>query len=111
MGAKKLYILDLTSVKERDDNEFDLLTTIESVADGMISSPMYGKGLELMMKLPHIIISSNYLLDYELLSMDRWKVYEIKKDDTLGEENEIFHNPEKRKEIFKKQDEKREKRI
>jgi hypothetical protein len=28
--------------------------------------------------------------------MDRWKVYEIKKDDTLGEENEIFHNPEKR---------------
>jgi hypothetical protein len=63
MGAKKLYILDLTSVKERDDNEFDLLTTIESVSDGMISSPMYGKGLELMMKLPHIIISSNYLLD------------------------------------------------
>lgn len=49
-----------------------------------------------MMKLQHIIISSNYLLDYELLRMDRWKVYEITQDGTLGRENEIFHNPKKR---------------
>jgi hypothetical protein len=47
---------------------------------------MYGKGASLLMKPPHIVITSNYLLDYELLSMYRWRVYEIKRDGTLGAE-------------------------
>ena len=38
---------------------------------------MYGSGRTLLMEPPHIIVSSNYNLDYNLLSEDRWEVYEI----------------------------------
>lgn len=111
MGPKKLYILDLTRTKGRDDSEYDLMSALESVADGMVFSPMYGKAASLLMEPPHILITSNYLLDYELLSMDRWRVYEIEKDGTLGKENEIFQNPEKRKEILRRQYQKQQERM
>jgi hypothetical protein len=111
MGPKKMYILDLTRSKGRDDNEYDLMSVLESIVDGMVSSPMYGKGLTLLMEPPHIMITSNYLLDYELLSLDRWKVYEIKKDGTLGKENEIFQNKERRKEILRRQLKKLQERL
>lgn len=110
MGAKRMYILDLTRTKGRDDSEYDLRSCLESIADGMITSPMYGKAASLLMEPPHILITSRYLLDYELLSMDRWRVYEILPDGRLGKENEIFQNPQKRKEILRKQIEKQEER-
>lgn len=111
MGTKKMYILDLTRTKGKNDNEEDLMSVLESIADGMVSSMMYGKGETLLMEPPHVMITSNYLLDYELLSMDRWKVYEILPDGTLGKENEIFHHKEKRQEILEKQYEKTQERI
>lgn len=111
MGTKKMYILDLTRTKGRDDSEFDLMSALESVVDGMIVSPMYGRAATLLMEPPHILITSNYLLDYELLSMDRWRVYEIKKNGTLGIENEIFKYPEKRKDILRQQNQKRLERL
>jgi hypothetical protein len=77
----------------------------------MVFSSMYGKAASLIMEPPHILITSNYLLDYELLSMDRWRVYEIKSDGTLGIQNEIFERPEKRKEILRKQYQKLQERI
>jgi hypothetical protein len=42
------------------------------------------------MEPPHVLITSKYALDYTLLSLDRWKVYEIKENGTLGTENEIL---------------------
>lgn len=111
MGPKKLYILDLTRTKGSSDSEEDLMSALESTKNGMIFSPMYGKGRTLLMEPPHIIITSNYLLDYELISKDRWKVYELKQDGSLGKENEIFTNPSKRKEILKRQHKKLLERI
>lgn len=111
MGAKKMYLLDLTRTKGKADSEDDLMSTLESIADGMVFSPMYGKAASLLMEPPHILITSNYLLDYELLSMDRWRVYEINADGTLGIENEIFQRPQKRQEILKKQYEKLQERL
>jgi hypothetical protein len=111
MGPKKLYLLNLARAKGRDDRKFDLMASLENVIDGMIISPMYGKAAKLLMEPPHILITSNYLLDYELLSMDRWKVYELQKDGSLGPKNEIFRNPEKRKEILRKQYERNKRRL
>lgn len=89
-GKKKMYILDLTRTKGRGDSEHDLLSVLESIVDGMVFSPMYGKSETLLMAPPHVLITSNYALDYTLLSLDRWKVYQIKEDGTLGKENEIL---------------------
>jgi hypothetical protein len=111
MGPKKMYFLDLTRTKGRDDSEHDLMSALESIANGLVFSPMYGKGTSLLMEPPHIMMTSNYLLEYELLSLDRWRVYEIKEDGTLGRENEIFQNPSKRKEILRQQNKKTQQRI
>lgn len=89
-GEKKMYILDLTRTKGKGDSEHGLLSVLESIVDGMIYSPMYGKSETLLMAPPHVLITSNYALDYTLLSLDRWKVYEIKENGTLGKENEIL---------------------
>jgi hypothetical protein len=88
--GKKMYILDLTRTKGKGDREHDLLSVLESIVDGMIYSPRYGKYETLLMEPPHVLITSNYALDYTLLSLDRWKVYEIKENGTLGKENEIL---------------------
>ena len=103
-GPKKMYILDLTRTKGKEDSEHDLLSVIESIVDGMIYSPMYGKHETLLMEPPHVLITSNYALNYTLLSLDRWKVYEIKENGNLGKENEILQKiiEEKKRRITNK---------
>lgn len=59
-----MYILDLTRTRGKNDSEDDLMSSLESIVDGMVFSPMYGKGATLLMELLHILITSNYLLDY-----------------------------------------------
>lgn len=77
MGKKQLYIIDLSRSKGKEDREEDLLAVLEELKSGLVTNPMRGSGKTLIMEPPHIIVSSNYVLKYELLSEDRWKVYEI----------------------------------
>lgn len=46
---------------------------------------MYSSGNQLIMEPPHIniIISSNYFLNYSLLSEDRWEVFKINEKQQL----------------------------
>jgi|GEM_PF-3128421 len=87
IGEKKLYIVDLTRAKSVNDKEQDLLSALEDIKNGFVTNAMYGSGKTLMMEPPHILVSSNYALDYSLLSSDRWKVYEITKTKKLREQN------------------------
>lgn len=103
LGEKKLYILDLTRAKGVADKEEDLMSVLESTKNGMVTSPMYGKGATLLMEPPHILITSNYLLDYELLSMDRWKIYELKPNGELGKENAILKDKSERRRLLHRQ--------
>lgn len=77
LGKKKLYIVDLARSKSKDDRQEDLLSVLEDIKSGLVTNAMFGSGKTLLMEPPHIIVSSNYVLNYELLSEDRWDVYEI----------------------------------
>lgn len=83
MGKKDLYIVDLARSKSKDDRQEDLLSVLEDIKSGLVTNAMYGSGKTLLMEPPHIIVSSNYVLKYELLSSDRWEVYEINSSNKL----------------------------
>lgn len=78
IGRKKIYIIDLARSKSKNDSEIDLLSAIEDLKNGLVTSNMYGSGGTMLMDIPHILISSNYIFDQSLLSADRWKIYSIK---------------------------------
>ena len=90
-GEKKLYIIDLARSKGKAENQYDLLSVIECLKSGLIFSPIYGTGHELIIPPPHIIISSNYVLDAGTLRKDRWRVYELQKNGhKLGRVNNLI---------------------
>jgi hypothetical protein len=84
IGKKQLYIIDLARSKSKNDSQSDLLAVVEDLKSGLVINPMYGSGKSLLIDPPHIIICSNYVLDYKSLSADRWQVYEIKNNKQLG---------------------------
>ena len=98
IGPKIIYIVDLARTKGKDDSELDLLAALEDIKNGLVTTAFYGRGETLLMKPPHIVISSNYKFNYQLLSADRWEIYEIK-NKKLKEVNVKF---EVRKEAVKK---------
>lgn len=85
-----IYIIDLTRSKGKFDNEQDLLSVIEDLKSGFLTSPMYGRNSILMMDPPHLIISSNSEMDYSLLSHDRWKIFTINENYKLKEKSYKF---------------------
>jgi hypothetical protein len=55
----------------------DLISTIEDTKNGHLTASMYGKNAQLFMNPPHIICFSNAQCPVELMSGDRWILYEI----------------------------------
>jgi len=78
LGSKKIYIIDLTRSRPREDSDASLISALENCKNGLVSKMMYGEGSYLIMDPPHIIIMSNYIFDRNLLSKDRWKILQIK---------------------------------
>lgn len=79
IGPKLIYIIDLPRTPGKGDNPYDILAAVEELKTGLIISSMYGSGSNLMMDVPHIIISSNFTFDITGLSQDRWIILEIDK--------------------------------
>ena len=65
LGERKIYIIDLPRTKGKYDSHFELLSVIEELKSGCVINAMYGRGNSLIIEPPHIIISTNYLLDYD----------------------------------------------
>jgi hypothetical protein len=101
IGKKKLYIVDLSRAKSKNDRQEDLLSIIEDLKTGLVTNAMYGSGKTLIMEPPHIIVSSNYILDYNLLSEDRWQVYEILSSNKLKSIDPKKVNNESKKRLKK----------
>lgn len=100
MGQKKLYIIDLARAKSKDDKEQDLLANLEEGKSGLTVGSLYGKNHVLIQEPPHIIVSSNYYLNYDLLSEDRWEVYRLTKRNKLKKKN--IKNKKRSKELQEK---------
>ena len=77
IGEKNLYIMDLATAKGKYDSEEDLLSALEDLKSGFVINAMYGSGRDLLIPPPHIILASNRMMRYELLSADRWEVFRI----------------------------------
>ena len=78
LSAHKIYIVDLTRTKGKNDSEIDLISVLEDLKNGVVFNAMYGSGNNLLMEPPHIIVSANFVPKMNLLSKDRWKIYRIK---------------------------------
>jgi hypothetical protein len=74
---RKIYFIDLPRTPGKKDKMEDLISAVKEIKNGHIMSAMYGSGRSLLMPHPHIVIFSNQPLNYNFLSKDRWKVFEI----------------------------------
>lgn len=50
---------------------------VEDLKNGHSVTNMYGKGGSLIMDSPHIIVFSNQDCPRKMLTIDRWKIFEI----------------------------------
>lgn len=78
MVIKFICIIDLTRSKSSENKPENLISAIENLKSEVVCNAMYGKGQTVLMEPPHIIISSNYTFDQNLLSKDRAEIYKIK---------------------------------
>ena len=73
-------IYDLHRTRGKSDSLTDILSVIEDIKDGFVTSSMYGDDKQLMMSPPTVIVFSNIRLPYNSLSEDRWDLYTIHSD-------------------------------
>ena len=83
IGPRPIWLIDLARAKTKDQSQTDLLSTVEDLKGGTVLNAMYGSGDCMFFDPTHVIISSNYMLDYESLSADRWEVYKITQNKKL----------------------------
>lgn len=73
---KMIYAWNLTRTKPKSVSELDLYTAMESVKDGMFMNTKYETKM-ILMEPPHIIVCSNDLPKLHLMSLDRWKIFQV----------------------------------
>ena len=78
VGSKKCYLIDLPRTTGAYDKKDDILSVIEDLKNGHLTSPMYGKYSNMLMDPPIVIVFSNIFFPYDSLSADRWDCYLIK---------------------------------
>lgn len=83
LDPKRLYIIGLARSKERNHSERELLSTIEDLKSGLVLNEMCSSTNNSVINPPHIIVSSNYVMDLGILSDDRWEIYELSKKKDL----------------------------
>ena len=101
IGAKVCYIIDLPRSKSKFDNQIEIVSIIEDLKNGLIFSPMFGKNSKLIMEPPFILISGNELITSGSLSKDRWRVYELNRNKSLGKVNKLLDEKESKQKIKK----------
>lgn len=99
--GRRTYFFDLPRVKPGVLCSSDLYAAVESVKNGMVMNTKYETKIEVM-KSPHVWVFSNELPNFESLTGDRWKVWEISPDLSLQRFNIPAHKLELRKQALLK---------
>lgn len=76
-GKRKVYFIDIPRTLGRDDDTLAIISAVEDIKNGFVSSSMYGKYQTLMFEPPHIYIFSNDSCPLSTMSRDRWVVREM----------------------------------
>jgi len=76
-GPKKVYLLDIPRTMGEDDSIDSLISSIEDIKNGFVTSAMYGKFQQMIFDPPHIVVFSNDPCPVEKMSRDRWRSYYI----------------------------------
>ena len=71
-GPRKVYIIDIPRTLGGDDSIADIITVIEDLKNGFITSAFYGKYGVMMFDIPHIVVFSNMKCPFKSMSADRW---------------------------------------
>lgn len=72
-GQKSIYFIDIPRTLGNDDSINNILSAIEDLKNGFLTSNFYGNSTSLLMDPPHIIVFSNMDCPTEKLSSDRWR--------------------------------------
>lgn len=72
-GTKKVYFIDIPRTLGVDDSMNNIISAVEDLKNGFLTSNFYGNSSHLMMDPPHIIVFSNMKCPMEKLSSDRWE--------------------------------------
>jgi hypothetical protein len=83
LGKKRIYIIDLPRTKAKNDNLNDIFSVIEEAKSGVVLNVMYGSSDALLMDPPHIVLSGNFVPNFNLLSSDRWDASFVTKNKDL----------------------------
>jgi len=76
LGAKSIYLFDLSRSKPQDWARDDIAAAMESIKNGYIVNLKYETGT-FYMNPPHIWCFSNSVPNLSSMSADRWKFWEI----------------------------------
>lgn len=74
-GPKKLYFIDIPRTLGVDDAINNIISVIEDIKNGYLSSSFYGESKTLLMEPPHIVVFTNMICPQDKLSTDRWNIY------------------------------------
>lgn len=76
-GVHRCYCVDIPRSLGSTERMQDLISALEELKGGWVSSAMYGKHQELFMEPPHVIIFSNMPPPMHMMSLDRWQIYTV----------------------------------
>lgn len=74
----RVYICDIPRTCGKEEHMADIISTIESLKNGNVSSPMYGKHARTLFMPPHIIVFANKRAPFTFMSLDRWKTFIVR---------------------------------
>jgi hypothetical protein len=76
-GPKKVYIVDIPRTMGDDDSLNSIISVLEDIKNGHITSSFYGKITTLICQPPHVLVFSNQRCPTTLMSEDRWRALTI----------------------------------
>lgn len=76
-GPRRVYFVDIPRTLGTDDSIHSLMSALEDLKNGFIVSSMYGKNETLILDPPHIVVFSNKECPEQMMSKDRWRIFEI----------------------------------